>query len=371
MLKICFIVSSSMHGGVDRVVSSLSNMLKADGHDVSILCSIPNHSYFKLKYSITDKSLFQKTLVRVGILFKMIAVEFSKLITKKNNLADRYEAQFESYTLLKMPKLNKDTHYILANNWYQYYEFKEYFESGYSMTLFLYHPEYSHLKSIYKNQVNRVYKGSDLHKITISNSTKREFKEIGCVIDSVIPLGVDHNIFNNFSITENKAMHILLYYDSNIRKGGKYGLDALKKIKEKYGNFKYSIVTNSKGSFPKWCNVYSFLSDLQMADLYKNTDIFIYPSTHEGFGLPPLEAMACSTAVIMTRTGESDIYAMHKKNAILVSKESVAEIVSAVDDLVNNNILKKIKIEAEVAAKKYTWRNSLNKLLLNLKNINN
>ena len=41
----------------------------------------------------------------------------------------------------------------------------------------------------------------------------------------------------------------------------------------------------------------------RLRDLYRNARFFVYPSHHEGFGLPPLEAMACGTPVIAARGG--------------------------------------------------------------------
>lgn len=43
-----------------------------------------------------------------------------------------------------------------------------------------------------------------------------------------------------------------------------------------------------------------FVSDEELAHIYNLCTIFIYPSLYEGFGLPPLEAMACSTPVIVS-----------------------------------------------------------------------
>lgn len=40
------------------------------------------------------------------------------------------------------------------------------------------------------------------------------------------------------------------------------------------------------------------LDDESLAAAYRAAEIFVYPSQHEGFGLPPLEAMACGTPVI-------------------------------------------------------------------------
>ena len=41
-----------------------------------------------------------------------------------------------------------------------------------------------------------------------------------------------------------------------------------------------------------------FVPDETLAVLYRLADVFVFPSLYEGFGLPPLEAMAAGTPVI-------------------------------------------------------------------------
>jgi glycosyltransferase involved in cell wall biosynthesis len=43
---------------------------------------------------------------------------------------------------------------------------------------------------------------------------------------------------------------------------------------------------------------YRYVNDTHLAKLYRCSIAFVYPSLYEGFGIPPLEAMACGTAVI-------------------------------------------------------------------------
>lgn len=60
-----------------------------------------------------------------------------------------------------------------------------------------------------------------------------------------------------------------------------------------------------------------FVSDNDLRALYSSCRAFIYPSVYEGFGLPPLEAMACGAPVIASRVPSI--------------KESVARVISATD----------------------------------------
>ena len=116
-------------------------------------------------------------------------------------------------------------------------------------------------------------------------------------------------------------------------------------------------------NFPDWCDTYNSLSELDLSRLYQSADIFIYPSLYEGFGLPPLEAMACSTAVIASSTGEAKKYALHRNNVMLLDKGDPSEIELLANELISDNILiNKLKKNGRLISGKYTWNKSANHL---------
>jgi len=71
-----------------------------------------------------------------------------------------------------------------------------------------------------------------------------------------------------------------------------------------------------------------YVSDQQLADYYREALCFVYPSFYEGFGLPPLEAMACGTPVIASNV--SSLPEVCGEAACYVDPEDVEAIRSAI-----------------------------------------
>ena len=52
-----------------------------------------------------------------------------------------------------------------------------------------------------------------------------------------------------------------------------------------------------------WARFAGYVADGDLPDLYAAAAVFAYPSLYEGFGIPPVEAMACGTPVVASTAG--------------------------------------------------------------------
>ena len=68
--------------------------------------------------------------------------------------------------------------------------------------------------------------------------------------------------------------------------------------------------------------------------LYSLAHCFVFPSTYEGFGLPALEAMACSVPVVTSRT--SSLGELAGDAGLLVDPQSEEDIAQAIARLVSD-----------------------------------
>jgi glycosyltransferase involved in cell wall biosynthesis len=99
---------------------------------------------------------------------------------------------------------------------------------------------------------------------------------------------------------------------------------------------------------------FSGVSDSQLARLYQHSVALVYPSLYEGFGIPPLEAMACQTAVIAAN--RSSIPEVVGDAGLLVDPESEEELTAAMISVVEDSTLRGELIRrGSQRAKLFNW----------------
>jgi len=83
----------------------------------------------------------------------------------------------------------------------------------------------------------------------------------------------------------------------------------------------------------------AFVPQDSLAALYSAADLFVFPSLYEGFGMPPLEAMACGTPVVAS--SRAAVPEMLGDAAVLVDPGEPATIANAMKEVLKREELRK------------------------------
>ena len=97
-----------------------------------------------------------------------------------------------------------------------------------------------------------------------------------------------------------------------------------------------------------------FVPDADLPALYSGCRAFVYPSLHEGFGFPPLEAMACGRPVVVSQAGS--LPEVCGDAATYVNPLSEDSLVEAMVEVCRNDDRQKRLVErGRVQAARFTW----------------
>ena len=105
-----------------------------------------------------------------------------------------------------------------------------------------------------------------------------------------------------------------------------------------------------------------FVEDKELPDLYRAADAFVYPSLYEGFGMPPIEAMACGCPVISSTRGS--LKEVVGEAAALVNPDDVNSLAQQLAVLANDGALRaRLRTAGLAQAQRFNWRTTATKTL--------
>jgi glycosyltransferase involved in cell wall biosynthesis len=105
-----------------------------------------------------------------------------------------------------------------------------------------------------------------------------------------------------------------------------------------------------------------FIPDKHLLPIYALADIFLFPSLYEGFGLPPLEAMAAGTPVVSSNS--SSLPEVLGDAALLVDPHDPEQMASAMLRIISEDELRRTLIErGRRQVEKFSWSETARKTL--------
>lgn len=331
MNKVVFIIPSFKTGGGNRVFIELANILCAN-YEVEIV--YPNNSAdintFALNSQIKLVSIGKKAKHNRAKIFNVLSTLFFLNRLDRNNTL-----------IVTDPLFCLFTYFLKSKSIIRFMQADDYciFDDGAVLGNGI-------VLNVYKKLCLWSYKFKNIRFVFNSKFVYKQFLLYSSRVD--IPLKIVHPALNHSLFFEKEN---LVHSSSSVniclvaRKHPLKGLDTFIEvysilptdILEKVDNV-FLISHDDLSSYNlQDMQVMKPNSDQDVASIYRKSDIFISTSWWEGFGLPPLEAMACGCSVITSRSGGVNEFAIENHNCLMFEPRNVNELKTCLIDLILNS----------------------------------
>ena len=347
-MRITFLLPSIDIAGGIRSTFEIVNRLQDRGHDVSIIYPlIPMRSGSKW-YNL--RNLASRTLGTIRNLKHGNHISWFDLrasLLRVPTLAERY-----------IPKGD----IIIATWWANAYDVNSYGKDKGKKFYFIRHYE---TWGGPEDLVNKTYT-LPLHKIVTSTWLKNLIeKKFNVSTFGPLPNGVNFDLFykENKSFKSHNPKRIGIVYRMDKWKGMKDGLEAFLVAKKKYP--KIQLVLFGQEPTSDDMEIIKNIDNVEfhrlpykerLREIYNLLDIFVFPSHCEGFGNPPMEAMACGAACVTTDIGAVPDYTIPGNTALVSPPKDIEGLAQNIIRLLQNEKERKqIAENGYNYIKQFTW----------------
>ncbi len=177
--------------------------------------------------------------------------------------------------------------------------------------------------------------------------------------------GIDHDSFypeaddDLLRLKGNKKAVVLMARGDAYRKGFDLALQVLETLNsEAAAKMELWVCGNhiDQGNYTFRIRNFGVVSDSRLRQILSSADIFFYPSRHEGFGLFPLEAMACGSVVVTT---DAIPYALTTQAIICSTVGDVPSLVKNLERVViDDTLLSDLREKTIACAHSYDFTES-------------
>ncbi len=205
-------------------------------------------------------------------------------------------------------------------------------------------------------KVEETWKYRDMKKIVISKWLLDIGKKLGAQNMVYIPNSINFKKYRLKDPVATRGNVVAMIYRERIIKGYKVGIKVLKRVKAEVPDLRVILFgPEERGrNIPSWMEYYENpKQDVIVDDIYNKAAVFLCTSKHEGWGLPSMEAMACGCAVVSTRNGGVEDFAIDEKTALLCKVDDSDAMAEKIIRLLNDQ---KLRIDISNAGTEYVRR---------------
>lgn len=352
--KISFVLPALYGTGGINVVYEYADRLSKRGHDITVY--VPINAYNMHRGNICLDSLKQ-----IYATFKVFKMVFIDKIPKKLE----EEKKFKIKAVWKITdKFLENADIVIATAWCTAFDVNRLNQSKGKKFYFV--QDYEVWDNLEFGK--RSYQ-LPLIKITIAEWIKEKLvMECGCEKRkiTIINNGIDTKKFlinRQEDKIDDKTIKCLMLDHNLEKKGVKYGVEAFNMAKEVIPELKLSMFGIKKSPYaPKNVDYYENPKQDVLVKLYQESDIFIFPSLEEGWGLTPIEAMACGCAVVGTNVGCMLDIGVNNENVILCESANSKQLADGIIKLSKNREFRKEIVEKGYKTiQKLDWEKSTEK----------
>jgi glycosyltransferase involved in cell wall biosynthesis len=347
-MKITFIVPGTGVSGGIKAVFEFANHLHDRGQDVSVIYSLipmrPGAKWYDFR-SLVGRALGVAANVKQGVYIDWFDLEAN--LIRVPTPAGRF-----------VP--NAD---IVVATWWE----TAYYVAGYSRSKGekFYLVQHYEIWGGPEEKVNNTYK-LGLHNIVNSTWLKDILQDkLNAPVEALILHAPDWDQFYPEAVERNNdIVRILIPYRRIEWKGIEDGIKAFEIARGKCPNVRLVMFGDAPGEdVPNYVEFHEGPSNDKLRKIYNSCHILLFPSHCEGFGMPPMEAMACKCAVVSTSVGAIADYTIPGETALVSPPHHPELLAENIIRLVKDEKLRRRISEAGYNyIRKFTWDEATDQL---------
>lgn len=194
----------------------------------------------------------------------------------------------------------------------------------------------------------------------------------GAPVQGPFPDAIDSDVFrcDRETFLAHDPVRVGMLYRRIPLKGISDGLAAFEEVRQHFPQTRLVLFgdkpsASDQQQIEELGNVEFHLSPygLDIAAIYGSLDVFVFPSHVEGFGNPPMEAMACGAACVATRVGGIPEYSINGQTALVVPPGDIRALTVALMRLLEDEGFRQRIARAGCEhIKCFTWDATVEKL---------